>query len=459
MPNVKKKIKIFGLYPIIFLILFFILICNIYYIQSCPDLERIDITKQLWNSCLTSLFFIMIFGIGLNFIGDKIPFFNKLGLGFLLCILVPSFLVYKKIICKDIHDQLKFFIFEKKGINFAKIFIVFVVIGSILNIERNLLKRVIIKFIPLSLLTVLVSFLMTGLLGYLLNYKPDSSITKSRGPFIDSIFFISVPLTNGGTNLGINSLAEPSYEKCFGIGKEKLKSIFLAPLILARCVSIFLAGVLYLFFNKTKYSGQGQLEKQKTNHIVHNISKDVLDYKNIGSGLLIILGMYSLCNMINQMLSFNKTFGLDTMVYIIFLSLIIKIFNLISDEYQKYIVQIGKFMSVNFTAPALVALGLDTDFNILLLGITNYRIICMVFVSLMIAITVSFYLALLLNFNPLESSLILGISSHSIGSTGNLGVMSISNRMYLLPFAMIITRITGIFVFIFSSFCFIKIYQ
>lgn len=120
MINTKKKIKIFGLYPIIFLILFFILICNIYYIQSFPVNERKNITEQLWNSFLTSLFFIMIFGIGLNFIGNKIPFFNKLGLGFLLCILIPSFLVYKKIICEEIHEKLKFFIFEKKELILLK---------------------------------------------------------------------------------------------------------------------------------------------------------------------------------------------------------------------------------------------------------------------------------------------------------------------------------------------------
>ncbi|WP_420885777.1 2-hydroxycarboxylate transporter family protein [Candidatus Phytoplasma rubi] len=80
--------------------------------------------------------------------------------------------------------------------------------------------------------------------------------------------------------------------------KNKLKSIFLAPLILARCLSIFLTGSLYLVFNKTKYSSKGNLEKQKQNNIVKNISKDILDYKNIDIGLLIILGMYSLCNII-----------------------------------------------------------------------------------------------------------------------------------------------------------------
>lgn len=78
----------------------------------------------------------------------------------------------------------------------------------------------------------------------------------------------------------------------------------------------------------------------------------------------------------------------------------------------------------------------------------------MVFVYLMTFcdITVSFYLALLFNFNTLESSLILGISSHSIEINGNIGVIYINNKMYLLPFVIIITRITGIFIF--SSFYF-----
>ncbi|WP_268849835.1 2-hydroxycarboxylate transporter family protein [Candidatus Phytoplasma rubi] len=126
MINAKKKIKIFGLYHIIILILFFILICNIYYIQSFPVNERKNITEQLRNSFLTSLFFIMIFGTWFEFYRQQNPFFNKLGLGLLLCILIPSFLVYKKIICEEIHDKLKFFIFKKEGINFAKIFIIVV---------------------------------------------------------------------------------------------------------------------------------------------------------------------------------------------------------------------------------------------------------------------------------------------------------------------------------------------
>ncbi|WP_420885778.1 hypothetical protein [Candidatus Phytoplasma rubi] len=48
------------------------------------------------------------------------------------------------------------------------------------------------------------------------------------------------------------------------------------------------------------------------------------------------------------------------------MSLIIKVFNLIPDEYQKYIVQNGKFISINFTTPALVALSLNTNFQFII---------------------------------------------------------------------------------------------
>ncbi|MDV3205118.1 MAG: 2-hydroxycarboxylate transporter family protein, partial [Sweet potato little leaf phytoplasma] len=44
-------------------------------------------------------------------------------------------------------------------------------------------------------------------------------------------------------------------------------------------------------------------------------------------------------------------------------------------------------------------------------------------------------------FYPLETALTSGISSYSIGGAGNVGVMTISHRMNLLPFAMILTEV------------------
>ncbi|WP_323847567.1 MAG: 2-hydroxycarboxylate transporter family protein [Phytoplasma sp.] len=450
-----KKIKICKSRFLIFLILLLILVLNIYFIEKYDnELEIITI----WNPFLISLFFLMVLGMGLNFVGNKIPFFNKLGMGFFLCIFVPSYLVYKQVIITPIiYKQLKMFISHSdNGINFPKFFITVVVVGGILNVDHNLLKRFILKFIPLALLTIFFSFCFTGLLGYVVGYyTPECINNTSTNSFRDSIFFISVPLTNGGTNLGINGFYS-IYQKFFGSEEQKIKSILLAPLLIARFFSIFLSGLLYLLLDKTELSGKGKLEKDANNFVkeIKN-SEYTLDYNNIGIGLLIILGFYFLGVVINQ----NIPFRMDEMVYVIILSLIVKIFRLIPEEYQKYSAQVGKMMAMHFTVPMMVALGLTIDFQILISYMTNYQTILLVCSSLLFSVFISFCLAYLFNFYLFEFSLIVGISSYSIGSTGNIGVMSVSNRMELLPFAIISTRIVGALVFIITSFSFCKVYQ
>lgn len=452
-----KNIKIFGLNLFIFLGIICIAGSNILLIKSNPN----DINK-LWHPLLTPLLIMMSLGISLNFIGEKIPFFNKFGLGFLLCILVPSLLVYKGIINKDISSKFNEYFFNKPktsgevGIQFSQFFITIVIAGSILSVDQNLLKRSMLRFIPLTLIAVLGSLIVTGVLGWLLKVPcPSAFAHKSQGSFWDSIFFIFAPLTNGGTNLGINGFANNVYLKAFKpeLNNDDIRSIIIAPLILVRVLSIFFAGLLYVLFDKTKYSGNGNLENKKIS-VKKPINKP-LEYRNLGSGLLIIFALYSLGIMVNFML-FSK---MDAMVYVIIFLILIKIFHLIPQIYQDYVSQAGKFMSTNFTAPILAGLGLTIKFEVLKECILKWHIFLLVSVSLLVVIGLTFTLAKSFGFYPLEASLTSGLSSYSVGGTGNIGIMSISHRMDLLPFAMIATRMVGPLMYIIYTFGFQYIYM
>ncbi|WP_153368954.1 2-hydroxycarboxylate transporter family protein [Candidatus Phytoplasma sacchari] len=461
-----KNTKIFDFKIGFFLIIFIIGILNIFYIHQNPDL-----IKKIWHPLITPLFIMMLLGITLNFIGKNIPILNKFGLGFLLCIIIPSFMVHKGIINKDIAYYFDKLFFNKTspnkveegiGVNFSQFFITIVIAGSILSVEKDLLKRSIFKFIPLTLISIFLTILITGFLGYLLGYKcPEIFLDKSKGSFFDSIFFVSVPLTNGGTNLGINGFANGIYHDFFQKDASAIRTAILAPLVLARVLSIFFASVLFVLFDKTNFSGKGYLEKnKKTNLNLKKSKKSILEYQNIGIGMLVIFAFYSIGNIINSFIS-NKfpTLKLDAMVYVIFLLLIIKIFNLMSEKNQNCVVQTGKFMMINFTAPVLAGLGLTTNFSELISCITNKNILLMVFFSLLLVILITFLLSNFFGFYPLEASLTAGICSHSIGGTGNIGVMAISHRTDLLPFAMIATRIVGPIIFSLASISFGYIYK
>ncbi|CCP88272.1 2-hydroxycarboxylate transporter family protein [Candidatus Phytoplasma solani] len=423
--------------------------------------------KELWHPIMTPLFLTMVFGFWLNLIGKKIPNLNQLGLGFLLCILVPSFLVQKEIIPKILADAINKDFFNKSnhqslGINFSQFFVTIATIGSILNIDKNLLKKALWKFIPLTLIALFCSFLLVGLVGVCLEYDaiPQEFIKKNY--FSDSIIYLCNSLTSGGTNLGINRFANDIFPPVFKIDSKQIRSMLVAPLILTRILAILFGGILYKIFDKTTYSGGGKLEIKTANNTP--ITKDS-DYKKnayqnyhqqIGTSLLIIFALYNGATIINKFLS-NYGFAMDGMIYLIITLIIIKIFNLMSNHYEKSIIQSSKFIITNFTPAALVCFSISTDFDKLIKCIMNYKIFIMIVVSLLSVVLITFILAKSFGFCPLEAALTAGLCSHSVGGMGNIGIMSISHRMNLLPFANIATRIVGPIIFVMMN-IFFKLY-
>lgn len=65
---------------------------------------------------------------------------------------------------------------------------------------------------------------------------------------------------------------------------------------------------------------------------------------------------------------------------------------------------------------------------------------------------VSGLLGKLVGFYPIESSITAGLCTNSMGGTGNIAVLSAANRMELIPFAQMATRLGGAMVLITSSF-------
>ncbi|GAK74302.1 2-hydroxycarboxylate transporter family protein, partial ['Chrysanthemum coronarium' phytoplasma] len=132
-----KQIKIFRFHPLMFL--FFVAVCALHLFA----VKEWGI-KKLYHPLLTPLFIIFVLGYGLNFIGDSVLYLNKIGLGFLLCIFVPSYLVYKGWIPQDLADKCNENFFSTKtpnnhlGSDFANFFITCVIAGSILSVDRNL---------------------------------------------------------------------------------------------------------------------------------------------------------------------------------------------------------------------------------------------------------------------------------------------------------------------------------
>ena len=131
---------------------------------------------------------------------------------------------------------------------------------------------------------------------------------------------------------------------------------------------------------------------------------------------------------------------------------ICKIAGMIPEKYEQSAVQWSQFVMKNFTSALLCGVGIALlDMKVLGAALSvEFLLICAA-----IILTVAFCAGLLgklVGFYPVESAITAGLCTNSMGGTGNIAVLSASDRMGLIPFAQMATRLGGAMVLIVSSF-------
>ena len=101
-----------------------------------------------------------------------------------------------------------------------------------------------------------------------------------------------------------------------------------------------------------------------------------------------------------------------------------------------------KFVSSSLTWPLMVGLGvLYTPLKDVVATVTLGYIVVVAAVVLAM-ISSGYFIGRFMNMYPVESALVTGCHS-GLGGTGDVAILSASNRMELMPFAQISTRIGG----------------
>ncbi|PQP79641.1 malate:citrate symporter [Candidatus Phytoplasma phoenicium] len=479
--NKKTKIKIlvFSL-PILFLISF-ILILNLYvgYDGKLKSTDQ-DTMKYFgetggfgntWHGLITPLIISMLLAGLLNFIGKKTPILKDIGGASILCILLPSFLLSYKFsdkieilkLQKSISQNIKFFN-GNKGSGFSSFVVSAIIVGSFFDMDLNLLKKSLKKFFPLVLIALMIGFCSVGLLGFFLNpiNGIEGAISTNKNTFLNTIFYIFVPLTSGGMTAGIAPLTQ-IYSSTYKPEVQGFMEHIYPSLLVGGVFSILLAGLSKKLLDGTKYSGKGSLELPNlsvNNNTSNNKQKSSsnekvpIEYSNIQTGLIIIFTLYSFSSLIYTLLKNIKIISIyvpENIVFLVLISIILKFVNVITKHYINCIHQASKVITTNFVSPLLVILGATLDINKVLVRVGDFKFL---FVCCFTVFLVSLFTGLIakkMGFYFLEASLTAGLCTNSIGGAGNLSILAAADRMELLPFAQIATRLGGAFIVLVAS--------
>jgi Na+/citrate or Na+/malate symporter len=299
--------------------------------------------------------------------------------------------------------------------------------------DRNILKKAALKYIPVILGGVLVAFLFAGLVGFMVG-----------DGFFDSIMLIALPIMGGGMGAG----AVPLVEIMSGnttMSAAELMSKMVPALAIGNAMAIVVAGLLNKLGNMyPSLTGNGQLirgSQQPT--LEEKEEKSSID--TLGLGALLAITMFFVGSMMAQVISMH------TYALMILFVAFVKMTGLIPRELEKSAHAWYKFVVDNLTPALLVGIGVAyTDLNQIIASL-SVEYFLMVFATVVGAVVGAALVGRLMGFYAIEAAITAGLCMANMGGTGDVAVLAASKRMELMPFAQISSRIGGAFMLILAT--------
>lgn len=369
-----------------------------------------------------AFFFLMTVGEGLNVLGNSIPVVRTFLGGSVFCTLGGAFLAYFGLISGGVMQTLDAFI---NGSGFLTLYICGLITGSLFNIDRRLLLRASVKLLPVAVVSVAAGVLVCGVLGILIG-----------DGFWDSILYIAVAMTSGGMTAGTVPLAS-IYSAQLGIPAADVLNRMAPATVLGNCIALVFAGVLKDSGKRfPAWTGNGRLVNDDKPVRVMPVTE--LKAEKLVGGLLLSVAFYVAGALLNGLFPVVPTYA-----FMILLVVAVKCGGLFPEEMEDAARQWGRFIIPAWTAAALFGLGtIFIDLNVILSNLTPAFLFTVLAVEVTITLTAAF-LGKAVGFYPVESAIAAGMCTTNMGGSGNVAVLSGSNRMELLPFAQIVTRSCG----------------
>ncbi|QCI13329.1 2-hydroxycarboxylate transporter family protein [Pseudomonas putida] len=368
---------------------------------------------------------IMTLGMLLGQVGQRLPLLRDIGGGAILCLLLPSVLVYYGFFGSTTIDATKMLM---KDANFLYFVIASLVVGSILGMNRTILVQGMIRmFVPLvvgTLAAVLAGLAVGVCFGYSVHH---------------TFFYIIVPIIGGGIGEGILPLSL-AYAHILGGTPEQYVAQLVPAAVVGNVVAIICAGTLArLAARKPHLNGDGQLIRARAqNDLFREEAEDdsAIDFRYMGAGVLLICAFFVLGGLL------EKLVHIPGPVMMILVAVVFKYVRVLPERLEKGSKRFYKLISTAFIWPVMIGLGmlyvpLDSVASVFSVG---YVLVC---ASVVVAMTAAgFLIGNLLKMFPIESAIVTCCHS-GLGGTGDVAILSACNRMSLMPFAQISTRIGG----------------
>jgi CCS family citrate carrier protein len=381
-------------------------------------------TGKVPNDICVSIAILTVGGFSCAELGKRLPFFRNIGAAAIFATFIPSYLAFSKLLPAPVLKNVVDF---TKSTNFLYLFISSIIVGSILSMDRNVLIKGFLKiFVPLAIGSVVAGVVGTAV-GTLLGL----------GPY-HTFFYLVAPIMAGGVGEGAIPLSI-GYAGILGQEQGHIFAEVLPPVMLGSLTAILLSGMLNSLGKKRPHlTGQGRLQPGEAGDLTPQAESlpGQFDIGNIAAAGITSISLYMV-----GMMCF-RLFDFPAPVAMLFVAVMFKLSRLVSPQLQQSAYVVYKFFSTAVTYPLLFAIGASMtpwDKLVSAFNVINLAVIVSTVASL---IATGFFVGRRMNMYPIETAIINACHSGQ-GGTGDVAILTAAERMQLMPFAQIATRIGG----------------
>jgi Na+/citrate or Na+/malate symporter len=370
---------------------------------------------------------LAFFGFACGEFGKRLPVLGKLGAAAICATFIPSALVHYGLLPDVVVESTtKFY----KSTNILYLYICCIIVGSIMSMNRTTLIQGFLRIFFPMLCGEVVGMLVGVGVGTALGLEP-----------FQVFFFIVLPIMAGGVGEGAIPLSI-GYAALMHMDQGVALGRVLPMVMLGSLTAIVISGSLNQLGKRFPHlTGEGQLMPNRSNETDHESVGDEsadgkTDVATLASGALLAVLLYML-GMLGQ-----KMIGLPAPVGMLFLAVLLKLANGVSPRLQEGSQVVYKFFRTAVTYPILFAVGVAiTPWQELVnaFTITNLLVIIST-VSALVA--TGFFVGKKIGMHPIDVAIVSCCQSGQ-GGTGDVAILTSGNRMNLMPFAQIATRIGG----------------
>jgi malate:Na+ symporter len=394
------------------------------YVILIAVIAGFTVTGTVPSDILMAIVLLSMGGFTCAELGKRIPIIRNIGAAAIFATFIPSFLAFHRLLPASILGSVMAF---TKDSNFLYLFISCIIVGSILGMDRGVLVQGFLKiFIPLAAGSIVGAVVGTTV-GVLLGL----------GAY-HTFFFVVVPIMAGGVGEGAIPLSI-GYSQILHQPQGDLFAQVLPPVMLGSLTAILLSGTLnYVGKKYPQLTGEGRLQPGEHDELTReeDSAGGHVDVTTVAAAVVTAVTLYLIGALAQRLFSFPAP------VAMLVIAVMLKLARAVSPTLQLGAFHVYKFFSTAVTYPLLFAIGVSlTPWDKLVAAFTAPYLITITSTVVSIIAT-GFFVGGWLKMYPIDTAIVTACHSGQ-GGTGDVAILTAANRMQLMPFAQIATRIGG----------------